>query len=157
MIAALHTKETGTMTRQFHNAALTHAHSVVAANFHGLAERGLATFKDFSDGAIAGARDRHEALTRFADNLWTSKKLLDDELAHYVSENIQAVFGAAERIAQAKSGLELVQLQSEFMRTFTSQVAKQAREFVRLSVSASEQALQATRGGPNSDKGNSSR
>src|SRR5690349_16737529 len=88
MIAAPHTKETGTMTRQFHNAALAHAHSVVAANFHGLAERGLATFKDFSDGAIAGARDRHEALTRFADNLWTSKKLLDDELAHYCSENI---------------------------------------------------------------------
>jgi hypothetical protein len=157
MIAAPHAKETGTMTRQFHNAALAHAHSVVAANFHGLAERGLATFKDFSDGAIAGARDRHEALTRFADNLWTSKKLLDDELAHYCSENIRAFFGTVERIAQAKSVLEVVQLQNEYVRTFTAQAAKQAREIVRLSVSASEQALQATRGGPNSDKGNSSR
>lgn len=141
------------MTRQFRNAAFSH--SVVAANFHAASERGLETFKDFSDGAIACARDRHEAMTRFADNLWTSKKLLDDELAHYVSENIQAVFGAAERIAQAKSGLELVQLQSEFMRTFTAQVAKQAREFVRLSVSASEQALQATWARSNSGRANS--
>jgi hypothetical protein len=155
MIAALHTKETGTMTRQFPNAAFSHAHSVVAANFHAASERGLETFKDFSDGAVACARDRHEALTRFADNLWTSKKLLDDELAHYVSENIQAVFGAVERIAQAKSGLELVQLQSEFMRTFTAQVAKQAREFVRLSVSASEQALHATWARSNSGRANS--
>jgi hypothetical protein len=155
MIAALHTKETGTMTRQFRNAAFSHAHSVVAANFHAASERGLETFKDFSDGAIACARDRHEAMTRFADNLWTSKKLLDDELAHYVSENIQAVFGAFERITQAKSGLELVQLQSEFMRTFTAQVAKQAREFVRLSVSASEQALQATSARSNSGRTNS--
>jgi hypothetical protein len=156
MIAALHTKETGTMSRQFRNAAFAHAHSVMAANFHGLAEQGLATFKDFSDGAIAGARDRHEALMRFADNLWTSKKLLDDELAQYCSENIQAFFGAVERIAQAKSALEVVQLQSEFTRTLTAQVAKQAREIVRLSMSASEQALQATRA-QNSDNGNSSR
>jgi len=157
MIAALHTKETGTMTHQFHNAAFSHAHSIVAANLHAAAERGLATFKDFSDGAIAGARDRHEALTRFADNLWTSKKLLDDELAQYCSENIQALFGAVERIAQAKSGLEVVQLQSEFVRTFTAQVAKQASEIVRLSVSASEQALQATQALSNSGKGKSSR
>jgi hypothetical protein len=155
MIAAPHTKETGTMTRQFHNAAFAHAHSVVAANFHGLAERGLATFKEFSDGAIAGARVRHEAMTRLADNLWTSKKLLDDELAHYCSENIRAFFGVAERIAQAKSVLEVVQLQNEYVHTCTTQAAKQAREIVRLSVSASEQALQATRGGPNSDKGHS--
>ena len=143
------------MTHQFHNAAFSHAHSIVAANLHAAAERGLATFKDFSDGAIAGARDRHEALTRFADNLWTSKKLLDDELAQYCSENIQALFGAVERIAQAKSGLEVVQLQSEFMRTFTAQVAKQASEIVRLSLSASEQALQATQA--HSGKGKSSR
>jgi hypothetical protein len=157
MIAALHTKETGSMTHQFHNAAFSHAHSVVAANLHAAAERGLATFKDFSVGAIAGARDRHEALTRFADNLWTSKKLFDDELAQYCSENIQALFGAVERIAQAKSGLEIVQLQSDFMRTFTAQVAKQAREIVRLSVSASEQALEATQARSNSGKDKSSR
>lgn len=143
------------MTRQFRNAAFSHTHSVVAANFHAASERGLETLKDFSDGAIACARDRHEAMTRFADNLWTSKKLLDDELAHYMSENIQAVFGAVERIAQAKSGLEVVQLQSEFMRNFSAQVAKQVREIVRLSVSASEQALQATGARSNSGKANS--
>jgi hypothetical protein len=147
------------MTRQFRNDAFSHAHSIVAANFHAAAERGLATFKDLYDGAIADARDRHEALTRFADNLWTSKKLLDDELAQYCTQNIQALFGAVERIAQAKSALELVQLQSEFMRTFTAQVTKQAHEFVRLSVGASEQALQATRVRSDSDpgKGSSSR
>jgi hypothetical protein len=155
MIAALHTKETGTMTRQLRNAAFSHAHSVVAANFHAASERGLETFKDFSDGAIACARDRHEALTRFADNWWTSKKLLDDELAHYMSENIQAVFSGVESIAQAKSGLELVQLQSDFMRAFTAQVVKQAREIVRLSVSASEQAVQATRARSNSGRASS--
>jgi len=140
------------MTHQFRYAAFSHPHSVVAANFHGLAERGLASFRDFSDGAIAGARDRHKALTRFADNLWTSKKLLDDELAQYCSENIQALFSAVERIAQAKSALEVVQLQSDFMRTFTAQVTKQAREIVRLSVGASEQALQATRAKSNSSR-----
>src|SRR5262249_37106534 len=156
MIAALHTKETGTMTHQFHNAAFSHAHSIVAANLHAAAERGLATFKDFSDGAIAGARDRHEAMTRFADNLWTSKKLLDDELAQYCTENIQALFGAVERIAQAKSAVELVQLQSDFMRTFTAQVTKQAHELVRLSMGASEQALQATEARANGGKRSSS-
>jgi len=144
------------MTRQFRNDAFTHAHSLVAANFHAAAERGLATFKDLYDGAIADARDRREALTRFADNLWTSKKLLDDELAQYCTENIQALFGAVERIAQAKSALELVQLQSDFMRSFTAQVTKQARELVRLSMGASEQALQATEARANSDKRSSS-
>ena len=144
------------MTRQFRNDAFTHAHSLVAANFHAAAERGLATFKDLYDGAIADARDRREALTRFADNLWTSKKLLDDELAQYCTENIQALFGAVERIAQAKSAVELVQLQSDFMRSFTAQVTKQARELVRLSMGASEQALQATEARANSDKRSSS-
>jgi hypothetical protein len=145
------------MTPQFRNDAFSHSHSVVTANFHGLAERGLATFKDFSAGAIARARDRHQVLTRYADNLWTSKKLLDDELAQYCSENIQALFGAVERIAQAKSVLEVVQLQSDFMRTFSAQVTKQAHEFVRLSVGASEQALEATRALSHSGKSNSSR
>jgi len=145
------------MTQQFRNDTFTRAHSAVAANLHGMAEQGLATFKHLYDGAIADARDRREALTRFADNLWTSKKLLDDELAQYCTENSHALFSAIERIAQAKSALEVVQLQSEFMRTFAAQVTKQARELVVLSVGASEQALQATQGRTNSDKGNSSR
>jgi len=143
------------MTPQFREATFAYAHSAVAANFHAAAERGLETFKDFSDGAIADARNRQAALTRFADNLWTSKKLLDDELTQYLSENMQTLFAAVERIAQAKSALEVVQLQSEFMRTFSAQVAKQTREIVRLSVSASEQALQATRVRSNSGQRNS--
>src|SRR5262245_30342154 len=147
------------MTRQYRQDAFSRAHGVVAANIHAAAERGMATFKDISDSAIAAASDRHDALTRFADNLWTSKKLFDDEIAHYCTENFEVLFSTLERMAQAKSAAEIVELQSDFVRTFTARVTDQARELLRLSVGASEHALQAVRAQSNSasGKGGSSR
>jgi hypothetical protein len=132
------------MTSQFRHAAFSGAHSV-AANVHAAAEQGLANFKELSDSAVAAARDRHDALMRFADNMWTSKKLVDDELAQYWTENVKSLFRAMERTAQAKSAAEIVQLQAEFARSFTAQVTNQAREIVRLSLGASEHALEALR------------
>jgi len=123
--------------------AFLRAHSVVAENFQEATERGLQRFKVLSDGAAAAARARHEALTRFADNLWMSKKLLDDEVAQYYTDNLHAFFSAVERVTQAKSASEIVELQNDFARTFTAQVTNQAREIVRLSTRASKQALQA--------------
>jgi hypothetical protein len=143
MIAAPHTEGNWAMTPQLRYDAFMRAHSVVAENFQEAAERGLARFKALSDSAAAAARERHEALTRFADNLWMSKKLLDDEVAQYCTENLHSFFSAIERVAQAKSASEIVELQNDFARTFTAQVTNQAREIVRLSTRASKQALQA--------------
>jgi hypothetical protein len=129
------------MTRQFRNAAFSRAHSVADAQFQG----GLATFKVLADNAVTTAHDRHDALTRFADNLWTSMKLLDDEVAQYCIENFQAWCGVFQRIAQAKSAAEIVELQNDFLRALGAQATEQTREIMRLSLGASARALQTLR------------
>jgi phasin family protein len=141
MVALLHTGGTEVMTRQYRDAAFSRGHSVAAAHFQG----SLATFKVLADSAVTTAHDRHDALTRFADDLWTSMKLLDDEVAQYWTENFQAWCGVVQRLAQAKSPAEIIELQSDFLRALGAQATEQTREIMRLSLGASARALQALR------------
>src|SRR5689334_10380003 len=128
MIAALHTERYRAMTHHYRYAAFFHGHSGAFESFHDATQRGLQALKTLSDTAVAAARRQHDALTRSGDNLWVSKKLLDDEVVQYCTDNVRLLFATMERLAQAQSAVEIVAAQSEFACTFTIQVTNQARE-----------------------------
>jgi phasin family protein len=112
------------------------------AHVQALAEKGVATTKEFYEKTAAATQHRARALTAIADTAWGSTKLLNEKVAHNLSSNIEVAFAAAQQMASAKSVGELVRLHSDFVQRLAAQATEQAKEFVDLSTRATQHLME---------------
>ena len=129
------------MNQQFGKQAFDHADKLFKdllgpGNFQALSEQAVAASRDFYEKTAIATQDGAKALTEIADTAWGSTKLLNEKLKHNLMTNFEATFTAAHAIATAKSLLEMVKLQSDYIQKLTAQVTEQTKEYIDLSTRA---------------------
>lgn len=105
--------------------------------------------REFYLKAAAATQDGAKVLTELAETTWSSTKMLNDKVLQNVSANAEATFDAAQAIAKAKSPPEVAKIQTEFVQQLTSRVTAQSKEFLDLSVRATQQVFEAMQAAAN--------
>ena len=77
-----------------------------------------------------------------AETTWASMKVLNDKVVRILEVNAEAAFDAAEACAGADSLEAIAALQGDFVRRLLERTSEQTREFVDLSVRASQHLLE---------------
>jgi len=127
------------MNQQFGKQAFDQAEKfLMDGNVQAMAEKSVATCKDFYDKTTALATEGAKAFTEITDTAWGSTKMLNEKVVQNVTQNLEAAFAAARDIAAAKSLPEMVRLQSEYFQKLTAQATEQTKEFVDLSARATQ-------------------
>jgi phasin family protein len=108
------------------------------SNVQALAEKSVASSKEFYEKTAAATQDGAKVLTEIADTAWSSTKMLNEKVVQNMTTNIEAAFAAAQQIATAKSLPELMKLQGDFVQKLATQATEQTKEFVDLSSRATQ-------------------
>ena|SRR5262252_6412098 len=86
-----------------------------------VAEKTVATSKDFYDKAATFALESAKMATELANTVWGSTKLLNEKVTQYVSANVEAGFAAAHQVTVAKSLPEIGKIQAADLSTRATQ------------------------------------
>ena len=109
---------------------------------HTAAQRSFRWAQEFYRHSAAASHGGARLWADVAETAWSSAKLLNDNVARSVTENAEAAFEAAEACARADSLDTIVALQSDFVRGLLARTSEQTREFIDLSVRATQHLLE---------------
>lgn len=131
------------MNHQFGKQAFDQAANLfkdahVPENMQAMAQQGVAATQEIYTKTAAAAQDGAKAFTEIADTAWGSTKMLNEKIVQSMTNNFEAAFEAAQRIATAKSLSEIMKLQSEYFQKCVAQATEQTKEFVDLSTRATQ-------------------
>ena len=105
-------------------------------------QQGFRWVQEFYRRSAAASHGGARLWADVAETAWSSAKLLNDNVARSVTENAEAAFEAAEACARADSLDTIVALQSDFVRGLLARTSEQTREFIDLSVRATQHLLE---------------
>jgi phasin family protein len=131
------------MNQQFGKQAFEQAEKLfngvrIPENVQAIAQQGVAASQELYEKTAAAAQDGAKTLTEITDTAWGSAKVLNEKVLQNLTANFEATFAAAHAIATAKSLPEIMKLQSDFLQKLTAQATQQTKEFLDLSVRATE-------------------
>jgi hypothetical protein len=116
------------------------------ANAQAIAQEGVVRSWELYRKSAAATQAGARLLAEVAETAWGSAKLLNDKVAQNVASNTEAAFDAAEAVAKASSLHEIVTLQGDFLRLLLAQTSEQTKEFVDLSIRATQHVLETMQG-----------
>ncbi|MBO0740575.1 MAG: phasin family protein [Hyphomicrobiaceae bacterium] len=103
-----------------------------------VAQQGFRWAQEFYRRSAAASHGGARVWADVAETAWSSVKLLNDNVVRSLTANADAAFEAAEACARAESLDSLIALQGDFVRRLLAQTSEQTREFIDLSVRASQ-------------------
>ena len=103
-----------------------------------LAHQSFARAQDFYRRSAAISQGGARLWADVAETAWANVRVLNEKVARSFAVNAEAAFDAAEACARADSLEAIVTLQGEFVRRLVERTSEQTREFVDLSVRASQ-------------------
>jgi len=106
------------------------------------AQQGFRWAQEFYRRSAAATHGGARLWVDVAETAWSSVKLLNDNLVRSLTANAEAAFDAAEACARADSLDTIVALQGDFVRRLLGRTGEQTREFIDLSVRASQHLLE---------------
>ena len=106
------------------------------------AQQGFRWAQEFYRRSAAASHGGARLWADVAETAWSSVKLLNDNLVRSLTANAEAAFDAAEACARADSLDTIVALQGDFVRRLLARTGEQTREFIDLSVRASQHLLE---------------
>jgi hypothetical protein len=124
---------------------LSHVHwadGSALENAQAVAQQGFGWAQEFYRQSAAASHGGARLWVDVAETAWSSVKLLNDKVVRSLAENAEAAFEAAEACARADSLDAIVALQGDFVRRLLARTSEQTREFIDLSVRASQHLLE---------------
>jgi len=112
------------------------------ADAQATAQQGFRWAQEFYRRSAAASHGSARLWADVAETAWSSVKLLNDNVVRSLTANAEAVFDVAEACARADSLDTIVALQGDFARRLLAQTGEQTREYIDLSVRASQHLLE---------------
>lgn len=112
------------------------------ADAQATAQQGFRWAQEFYRRSAAASHGSARLWADVAETAWSSVKLLNDNVVRSLTANAEAAFDAAEACARADSLDTIVALQGDFVRRLLAQTGEQTREYIDLSVRASQHLLE---------------
>jgi len=103
-----------------------------------VAQEGFRWAQEFYRRSAAASHGGARLWVDVAETAWSSVKLLNDNVVRSLTANAEAAFDAAEACARADSLDTILALQGDFVRGLLTRTSEQTREFIDLSVRASQ-------------------
>ena len=103
-----------------------------------MVSEGLVSSRKAFDVATAAARDNVRTAETVMASVQSGAKSLSEKLIENTTENTEALFAAAQKIAKAQTLPEAAQLQAEFVKTQMTTATAQTQEFFKLSAEISK-------------------
>lgn len=107
-----------------------------------VAQQGFRWAQEFYRRSAAASHGGARLWADVAETAWSSVKLLNDNVVRSLTANAEAAFEAAEACARADSLDAIIALQGDFVQYLLARTSEQAREFIDLSVRASQHLLE---------------
>ena len=98
-----------------------------------MVSEGLVSTQKAFDVATATAREHVKTAETVMQSVQSGAKSLSDKLIANTTQNTEALFQAAQKIAKAQTVPEAAQLQAEFVKSQFTIAAQQSQEFFQLS------------------------
>jgi len=112
------------------------------ADAQATAQQGFRWAQEFYRRSAAASHGSARLWADVAETAWSSVKLLNDNVVRSLTANAEAAFDVAEACARADSLDTIVALQGDFVRRLLAQTGEQTREYIDLSVRASQHLLE---------------
>lgn len=107
-----------------------------------VAQQGFRWAQEFYRRSAAASHGGARLWADVAETAWSSVKLLNDNVVRSLTANAEAAFEAAEACARADSLDTIIALQGDFVRCLLARTSEQTREYIDLSVRASQHLLE---------------